>query len=187
MPYTSIGGRTHGYVKPTRRLSDSMNVPARIRDRRAEDALAAGGGTPTGMFKLIGWRRGSAVTVVVAAAGYPGTDVRRDDPILGADARPGETTGPAIGPLSFLVAPRLLAALPDADPNTVSRGEGISLPAEGLIRVSSLADDFYTYDRAAHTLTGRRSGRVVLLSWSSRMFPPPNWTYATRLPASATE
>jgi ribonuclease R len=41
--------------------------------------------------------------------------------------------------------------------------QGISLPAEGLIRVSSLADDFYTFDRAAHTLTGRRSGNAFRL------------------------
>ena len=41
--------------------------------------------------------------------------------------------------------------------------QGINLPAEGLIRVSSLADDFYTYDRAAHTLTGRRSGNAFRL------------------------
>jgi ribonuclease R len=41
--------------------------------------------------------------------------------------------------------------------------QGISLPAEGLIRVSSLSDDFYTYDRAAHTLTGRRSGNAFRL------------------------
>jgi phosphoribosylamine--glycine ligase len=34
------------------------------------------------------WRAGSAVTVVVAAAGYPGTP-RKGDPILGADRVPG--------------------------------------------------------------------------------------------------
>jgi ribonuclease R len=41
--------------------------------------------------------------------------------------------------------------------------QGTNLPAEGLVRVSSLADDFYTYDRAAHTLTGRRSGNAFRL------------------------
>jgi ribonuclease R len=41
--------------------------------------------------------------------------------------------------------------------------QGINLPAEGLVRVSSLADDFYTYDRTAHTLTGRRSGNAFRL------------------------
>jgi ribonuclease R len=41
--------------------------------------------------------------------------------------------------------------------------QGINLPAEGLIRVSSLADDFYTYDRTSHTLTGRRSGNAFRL------------------------
>jgi ribonuclease R len=35
---------------------------------------------------------------------------------------------------------------------------GIELPAEGLVRTESLADDFYTYDRATHSLTGRRFG-----------------------------
>jgi ribonuclease R len=36
--------------------------------------------------------------------------------------------------------------------------QGIDLPAEGLIHISSLQDDFYRYDRASHTLTGHRAG-----------------------------
>ncbi len=36
--------------------------------------------------------------------------------------------------------------------------EGVELPAEGLIRTESLADDFYMFDRATHSLTGRRFG-----------------------------
>ena len=36
--------------------------------------------------------------------------------------------------------------------------QGIELPAEGLIRTEALADDYYTFDRTTHTLTGRRSG-----------------------------
>ncbi|MEI8376490.1 MAG: ribonuclease R, partial [Planctomycetota bacterium] len=36
--------------------------------------------------------------------------------------------------------------------------QGIELPAEGLIRSESLADDNYTFDRATHSLTGRRFG-----------------------------
>jgi len=36
--------------------------------------------------------------------------------------------------------------------------QGIELPAEGLVHVSSLQDDFYRFDRAAHTLSGYRSG-----------------------------
>ena len=36
--------------------------------------------------------------------------------------------------------------------------EGVDLPAEGLIRTESLTDDFYTFDRATHSLTGRRFG-----------------------------
>ena len=33
---------------------------------------------------------------------------------------------------------------------------GIELPAEGLIHITSLKDDFYDYDKKSHTLTGRR-------------------------------
>lgn len=36
--------------------------------------------------------------------------------------------------------------------------QGIDLPAEGLIHVSSLADDYYHYERTSHSLTGRREG-----------------------------
>jgi ribonuclease R len=35
--------------------------------------------------------------------------------------------------------------------------QGIELPAEGLIHVDALGDDFYRYERASHTLTGRKS------------------------------
>ncbi len=41
--------------------------------------------------------------------------------------------------------------------------QGTNLPAEGLVRTSSLADDFYHFDRASHTLTGRRSGNAFRL------------------------
>jgi ribonuclease R len=41
--------------------------------------------------------------------------------------------------------------------------QGISLPAEGLIHVSSLQEDYYRYDRATHTLTGYRSGNMYRL------------------------
>jgi ribonuclease R len=36
--------------------------------------------------------------------------------------------------------------------------QGVELPAEGLIRTESLADDYYSFDRATHSLTGRRFG-----------------------------
>lgn len=36
--------------------------------------------------------------------------------------------------------------------------QGIELPAEGLVHVRSLADDYYRYDKASHTLAGHRSG-----------------------------
>jgi ribonuclease R len=35
--------------------------------------------------------------------------------------------------------------------------QGVELPAEGLVHVSSLADDYYRFDRTTHTLTGHRS------------------------------
>jgi len=40
---------------------------------------------------------------------------------------------------------------------------GVDLPAEGLIHVDSLVDDFYRYDRASHTLSGNRSGNTFRL------------------------
>jgi ribonuclease R len=36
--------------------------------------------------------------------------------------------------------------------------QGVELPAEGLVHISSLQDDFYRFDRGAHTLTGNRAG-----------------------------
>jgi ribonuclease R len=36
--------------------------------------------------------------------------------------------------------------------------QGIDLPAEGLIHADALADDYYSLDRATHTLAGRRTG-----------------------------
>jgi ribonuclease R len=41
--------------------------------------------------------------------------------------------------------------------------QGIELPAEGLIRVDSLADDFYRFDRGSHSLTGHRQGQSYRL------------------------
>ena len=41
--------------------------------------------------------------------------------------------------------------------------QGIELPAEGLVHVSSLADDYYRYDRRSHTLTGNRAGNAYRL------------------------
>ena len=37
------------------------------------------------------------------------------------------------------------------------------VPAEGLVHVGTLDDDYYYFDQAAHTLVGRRSGRQVRL------------------------
>lgn len=36
--------------------------------------------------------------------------------------------------------------------------QGVELPAEGLIHVDTLSDDFYRYDSATHSLAGYRSG-----------------------------
>jgi ribonuclease R len=36
--------------------------------------------------------------------------------------------------------------------------QGLDLPAEGLIHTDALSDDFYAFDRATHTLAGRRRG-----------------------------
>ncbi|MBS0210171.1 MAG: ribonuclease R [Planctomycetes bacterium] len=41
--------------------------------------------------------------------------------------------------------------------------QGIELPAEGLIHVTSLEDDRYMYDKATHSLTGRRHGNQYRL------------------------
>jgi len=40
---------------------------------------------------------------------------------------------------------------------------GLEIPAEGLIHVSSLSDDYYRFDRAAHSLVGRRAGNSFRL------------------------
>ncbi|MFY8220286.1 MAG: ribonuclease R [Pirellulales bacterium] len=41
--------------------------------------------------------------------------------------------------------------------------QGIELPAEGLVALDSLPDDTYRYDRASHTLSGRRPGHAFRL------------------------
>ena len=41
--------------------------------------------------------------------------------------------------------------------------QGVQLPAEGFVHVTSLQDDYYQYDAAAHTLTGRRRGNAFRL------------------------
>jgi ribonuclease R len=40
---------------------------------------------------------------------------------------------------------------------------GVELPAEGLIPVTTLADDYYRYDGRTHTLSGHRSGNTFRL------------------------
>ena len=41
--------------------------------------------------------------------------------------------------------------------------QGLALPAEGLVPLDSLPDDTYRYDRASHTLSGRRPGQSFRL------------------------
>lgn len=41
--------------------------------------------------------------------------------------------------------------------------QGVKLPAEGLVRVETLSDDHYYFDRASHTLTGHRAGNSYRL------------------------
>ncbi|QDU98312.1 ribonuclease R [Lignipirellula cremea] len=41
--------------------------------------------------------------------------------------------------------------------------QGVQLPAEGLIHVSSLGDDFYRYEAKSHTLVGNREGNSYRL------------------------
>jgi ribonuclease R len=41
--------------------------------------------------------------------------------------------------------------------------QGVQRPAEGLIRVDSLVDDYYRFDRVTHTLAGNRSGNTFRL------------------------
>ncbi|MGC3968197.1 MAG: RNB domain-containing ribonuclease [Pirellulales bacterium] len=41
--------------------------------------------------------------------------------------------------------------------------QGVEFPAEGMIHVNTLADDFYHYERSSHSLTGRRAGNAFRL------------------------
>lgn len=41
--------------------------------------------------------------------------------------------------------------------------QGVELPAEGLLHITALSDDFYRFDRTAHTLTGRRADNMFRL------------------------
>ena len=41
--------------------------------------------------------------------------------------------------------------------------QGLELPAEGLLHISTLADDYYHFDAATHSLTGRRAGNAFRL------------------------
>jgi ribonuclease R len=45
----------------------------------------------------------------------------------------------------------------------------VEMPAEGLVHVTTLDDDYYYFDQAAHTLVGRRSGRQYRLGDRTRV------------------
>lgn len=47
--------------------------------------------------------------------------------------------------------------------------QGLQLPAEGLIQSTTLADDYYHFERSTHSLTGRRSGNAFRLGDSLRV------------------
>ena len=47
--------------------------------------------------------------------------------------------------------------------------QGIELPAEGLVHISTLPDDHYDFDDRSRTLVGRRSGRIFRLGGSVRV------------------
>ena len=47
--------------------------------------------------------------------------------------------------------------------------QGIELPAEGLVALESLPTDAYRYERASHTLTGRRPGNAFRLGDRARV------------------
>ncbi len=37
--------------------------------------------------------------------------------------------------------------------------QGVNLPVEGMVHVSTLTNDYYFFEEATHSLTGRRTGR----------------------------
>ncbi|MGQ0635296.1 MAG: ribonuclease R [Planctomycetaceae bacterium] len=47
--------------------------------------------------------------------------------------------------------------------------QALEVPAEGLVQVTTLDDDHYYFDQAAHTLVGRRSGRTYRLGDKTRV------------------
>lgn len=46
---------------------------------------------------------------------------------------------------------------------------GIDLPAEGLVHINTFPDDHYDYDQRAHTLVGRKRGRIFRLGSTVRV------------------
>jgi ribonuclease R len=46
---------------------------------------------------------------------------------------------------------------------------GVTIPAEGFVHISALADDYYRYDRAGHVIAGFRSGNSYRLGDAVRV------------------
>ncbi|QDT48414.1 Ribonuclease R [Symmachiella dynata] len=47
--------------------------------------------------------------------------------------------------------------------------QGLELPAEGLVHISTLAEDFYDYEQESHRIVGRRSGQEYRLGGTVRV------------------
>ncbi|MFO1020166.1 MAG: ribonuclease R [Planctomycetales bacterium] len=41
--------------------------------------------------------------------------------------------------------------------------QGVEIPAEGMVHVTTLGDDYYDFEQASHSLIGRRTGRQIRL------------------------
>ncbi|MFM7070231.1 MAG: ribonuclease R family protein [Planctomycetota bacterium] len=59
--------------------------------------------------------------------------------------------------LAERIGERMAAVITGVEPFGLF-AQGVELPAEGLVSISSLLDDMYDYDADSHSLTGRRAG-----------------------------
>jgi len=67
-----------------------------------------------------------------------------------------------LGYLSQRIGEEMEAVITGVEPFGLF-AQGIQLPAEGLIHIDSLTDDYYRYDRAGHSLSGHRAGNQFRL------------------------
>ena len=64
--------------------------------------------------------------------------------------------------------------------------EGLELPAQGLIHADALSDDYYDFDRATHSLTGRRGARpIASATWCAWRSPGSIWSGGSWTSASS--